>query len=235
MPKENGVVPLVKENPVLGAGNFVSPGGLPKPVKTDVDGLSSDFKPKLKPFVLGGEVAVAAAAAAAASWPPKKKPCLGESVLLLAAVVAGLTPKLKMLAGEAVLDVASDLVGVVLGFCILPKEKSGAVTVVVVPPLVIVQFGFLPKDKDGKVVPVAVVVVGLPKKKPAAGAVVANAAAAGVIVGGFGVTAAAVVFVVGAATVVVSAFVDGEGVFVRLDVALLLASSFCRNSFAYLS
>lgn len=167
LPKENGVVEVdPNEKPVVG-GIIVSVEGLPKPENPDVLGLSSLFKPKLNPFVFGGEMAAVASELDASLVPKLKKLGLGVSSLL-ATVVDGFTPKLKMLetAGVAALVVASDLVGEEFAFWTFPNENRGAVAVVVVPPLVTVQLGFLPKLVDGEVLLFPMVEVGLPKEKP---------------------------------------------------------------------
>lgn len=177
-PKENGVVEVdPNEKPVLG-GNIVSVEGFPKPENPEVLGLSSLFKPKLNPFVFGGERAEDASELEASLVPKLKKLGLGASSLL-ATDVAGFTPKLKMLeaAEVAALVVDSDLAGDVFAFGTFPKENNGAVTVVVVPPLVTVQLGFLPKLKDGDVLLFPMLVVGLPKVKPSSGVDVTTATA----------------------------------------------------------
>lgn len=177
-PKENGVVEVdPNEKPVLG-GNIVSVEGFPNPEKPEVLGLSSLFKPKLNPFVFGGERAADASELDASLVPKLKKLGLGASSLL-ATDVTGFMPKLKMLEGAEVdaLVVDSDLAGDVFAFGTFPKENIGAVTVVVVPPLVTVQFGFLPKFMDGDVLLFPMLVVGLPKEKPSSGVDVTTATA----------------------------------------------------------
>lgn len=178
LPKENGVVEVdPNEKPVF-VGIIVSVEGLPKPENPDVLGLSSLFKPKLNPFVLGGEMAAVASELDTSLVPKLKKLGLGVSSLLVT-VVDGFTPKLKMLetAGVAAIVVDSDLVGEVFVFWTFPKENSGVVTVVVVPPLVTVQLGFLPKLMDGDVLLFPMLEVGLPKVKPSSELDVTTAAA----------------------------------------------------------
>lgn len=140
-PKENGVLPGAKLNPVEGAAPS---DALPKPENKEPLGLSSVFSPKLKPFVFGG-----VATGSSFFWlaPNEKKPGLMASSVLAPELASGIEPNPPKL------------------LVLVEAANSGVVVVVVVPPLVTVQLGFLPNRVE--VPPMGV--LGLPKENVAAG------------------------------------------------------------------